>query len=282
LLHTCRGHKAEVEALAFAPDGTLVATGDWAGMILVWDPNTGKPVAVQDCSPEFRQTWQLCFDASSKHLVAIGYDGTTTQSHLVAWSVQRSSEAVALDHFADHTIQTYLTDLAMSDTGDVLVADAYGRLYAWSLTSSSVPQLLKIPAKQASADDLRFTSSGQHLTHVTWDWKQGVLLRTLGGEAAPLRLVPIHSRLVISPCERWFATQKPSDRLGIYSLESGAELFTLPAESAGIWPLAWSPDGRQVAIGLTDGTTAIWDLEMVRASLQELGIDVPSTVPNRK
>jgi tetratricopeptide (TPR) repeat protein len=58
---------------------------------------------------------------------------------------------------------------------------------------------------------------------------------------------------------------------------SGREVFTLPPEGSDIWCLAWAPDGKKLAVGLSDGGVAVWDLEQVRARLAEFGFDAPST-----
>ena len=44
---------------------------------------------------------------------------------------------------------------------------------------------------------------------------------------------------------------------------SGREWAALPPQAAEMWALNWSPDGRRVAAGLTDGRVLVWDLEQV-------------------
>jgi WD40 repeat protein len=47
----------------------------------------------------------------------------------------------------------------------------------------------------------------------------------------------------------------------------------LPAEQGAIWALAWSPDGKTLAIGTSQGGPYIWDIAKVRAQLRTLGLD---------
>jgi WD40 repeat protein len=57
-------------------------------------------------------------------------------------------------------------------------------------------------------------------------------------------------------------------------------VVTLPPETGDVWSLAWSPDGRRLAVGLSDGGLAVWDLDEVRARLAEFGLAVPATPAN--
>ncbi len=83
--------------------------------------------------------------------------------------------------------------------------------------------------------------------------------------------------MALGPGGRWLATTTPSRATVIYDLEGGAEPLTLPEEPGDVWCLAWSADGKRLAVGRSDGGVAVWDLEQVRARLAEFGIAIPST-----
>jgi tetratricopeptide (TPR) repeat protein len=68
----------------------------------------------------------------------------------------------------------------------------------------------------------------------------------------------------------------------IAELVSRREIFTLPPEGADVWSLAWAPDGSRLAVGLSDGLVAVWDLEAVRDRLVDFGFDSPSTARARE
>jgi WD40 repeat protein len=46
----------------------------------------------------------------------------------------------------------------------------------------------------------------------------------------------------------------------IWDTESGAALLTLTGEGDGLWSLAWSPDGAQLAAGSTGGKIFFWQM----------------------
>src|SRR5207248_2738755 len=79
------------------------------------------------------------------------------------------------------------------------------------------------------------------------------------------------------PDARWVATSTPNHEVLVRQLRGPAPPLTLPAESSDVWCSDWAPDGRRLAVGLSDGGVAVWDLEQVRARLAEFGIDPPST-----
>jgi WD40 repeat protein len=99
-----------------------------------------------------------------------------------------------------------------------------------------------------------------------WDWRTGTHQTT-----------NIEAYHVALGGGRWVATSNQSHEVILYDMKAGAVTLTLPPEESEIWCLAWSPDATRLAVSLTDGGIAIWDLEQVRQRLAEFGITIPST-----
>jgi WD40 repeat protein len=120
---------------------------------------------------------------------------------------------------------------------------------------------------------LEFDRSGDRLTFITatgmlglWDWRAG-------------RAVDTHHRaesVALSADGKWAVVAEAEQRVTILELASGHKVFTLPSEGADIWCLAWAGDGMHLAVGLSDGLVALWDLGQVRSRLNQFGIDCPS------
>jgi WD40 repeat protein len=72
-----KAHTGETWAVAFTPDGSLLATGggDWRqpGEVRLWDTGTWKPQAVLPCSGE---VLSLAVSADGRHVAAGGWDRT--------------------------------------------------------------------------------------------------------------------------------------------------------------------------------------------------------------
>ncbi len=88
--------------------------------------------------------------------------------------------------------------------------------------------------------------------------------------------------IAVSPDGRWLAAEATPSSVAIVDLERGEIVFTFREERSPIWSLAWSPDARRLAVGLSDGGLVVWDFERVRALLAESGIDAPSTSAHRE
>jgi hypothetical protein len=50
--------------------------------------------------------------------------------------------------------------------------------------------------------------------------------------------------------------------VNLYDVDSGKLLRSYFGHTVGIWQVTFSPDGKTFATGSTDGTAAIWDLEV--------------------
>jgi WD40 repeat protein len=80
---TLTGHRADVWAVAFSPDGRIVASGDgdWdrPGQVILWDPSTGRQETTLRHSGEV-----LCmaFAPDARTLAAGSWDRTVRLWHL--------------------------------------------------------------------------------------------------------------------------------------------------------------------------------------------------------
>jgi WD40 repeat protein len=59
----------------------------------------------------------------------------------------------------------------------------------------------------------------------------------------------------------------------VWDTASRKRVLTLPQERSSVSALAWSPDGRLLAVSSSDGGPVIWNIPRVRAQLRTLSLD---------
>jgi WD40 repeat protein len=270
LLHTCRGHPAAVEAVAFGPYG-LLATGDFQGVVCLWNAASGKQLTrFSDTKGPPGQLWRLQFDPTGKWLAAAGSRG------VAVWAVVERSGGVDLERWATLRAEAY--DLAIRPDGsDLVFLSRTGlrktpRLFSYNLVRRDRAEQLHVtPKMQLRA--LNFDPSGRLLTYVTADGRLGRLDWETKSAASTSDQTAF--QVALSPGGRWAATTTPDRGVVLYDFDAGKRLLSLPPEDSDIWGLAWAPDGRHLAACLSDGGVIVWDLQLVRASLKEFGTILP-------
>jgi serine/threonine protein kinase/WD40 repeat protein len=258
-----------IEGVAFSPDGALLATGDQGGVIALWDGRTGALLHRTGLLAQPGGIWRLQFSPTGHLLAAAGSTG------VAVWERQAPAEISMKSPVFHRPLAGGAIDVAVHPSeSHLVVLTKDGHLLVYDLRKNTGPRRLAAPAR-AEARSLQFDASGKRLLFVgrdgnlaVWDWEKEALLPETGKPAG---------HMALSPGGRWLATTTQSRATVIYDLEGGAEPLTLPEEPGDVWSLAWSPDGKHLAVGRADGGVAVWDLEQVRACLAEFGIAIPST-----
>src|SRR5262245_37681122 len=268
-LRTLTGHAGEIEAAACNPDGSLLATGDLAGTIRVWSAESGDLLAKVGSGEPLDQVWRLQFGPGGEYLAAAG-------GHLAAWTVRAAPGRVTLERLctlAKTPGSPGVIDLVATPGGTELIhLNRGGRLYAYDLARADDSRL--IGDARVALRSLHFAPAGDRLTFVTpggtlglWDWVRTEATYT-------------HRRaesVAVSSDGRWAAVAGAGQSVTVADLVSGRDILALPPEGGDVWCLAWAPDGSKLAVGLSDGIVAVWDLGQVRARLADFGFDSPST-----
>jgi hypothetical protein len=269
LRDTWRGPPSAIESLAFSPDGALLATGDSGGCVFVWEVTTGASVAVVGW-PTGGRVWRLGFARSGRLLVAAGDRG------LLAWEVRRDGKEVALRPCKEVALSGLIDLLVHPDGGAALVLDREARLHRVDLREAGGSRVLPLRAR-VEVRSLQGDVHGRRFTYVAADGRLASCAWSAAETGPGEPTAQVASVVALSAGGRWAATAVPGRGVTICAMPLGREWLSLPPERGDVWGLAWSADGSQLAVGLSDGGVAVWQLPEVRAALAELGIAVEPT-----
>jgi hypothetical protein len=266
-----------VETVAFSPDGSLLATGDWAGGIRFWQvPSWHElPAPKHTLGPII---WACAFSPDGRYFAACGQGGLVLWKVVASAAAGRANSRLVFEPVARPSDQE-ISSLAFSPDGNLLAWTAHfgQRLHLWDV-SNARPDPFPPLVVNSFVRSLAFCRDGKLLALIhqgggpeVWnvvtrqrvypsgpDDFRGARERGLGGVVA------------LSPDDTWLAVQ---GAITIWDLRRRELLLALPEEHGANWALAWSPDRRRLAAGFSDGSLVLWNIPRIRAQLAQIGLD---------
>ncbi|MFC4121669.1 NACHT and WD repeat domain-containing protein [Nonomuraea zeae] len=253
-----------VTAVAFSPDGSIIATGSDGGTARLWDAATrrqlGAPMtrAKYECtktylgfSPDGRTLATACFDTVRFYDVA-------TRRELGA-PLKQEKLVTAFAYNPDGKTFAIGDNTGIVQQWDAATHRPYGA--PMGRRDETVSRSNAIQKVTYSRDGKTLATAGQDKTARLWDTATS---RQLGapftGHAQPVNDV------AISPDGTALATVS-WDRTGrLWNVATREQTGTLKDRSAGYYSIAFSPDGTRIVTGGDSGRTVLWDT----ASRQQL------------
>lgn len=277
-----RGHSDLVSALAWSPDGNMIASGSNDQSVQVWNAQTGQHVATYHghsdtvtgiaWSPDGRyiasvqengydvhiwdsQTGQLAFllhDENGAMLVAWSPDGNYVASGaaiISIWNIRTRALVVSTPRNSD-----YFRHLAWSPNGVYLAGSTDGKVIeVWNALNGKIVYTYRghrgtINNLAWSPDSTRIVSASEDKTAQVWDATNGqhVLVHSITGESVyGIRDV------IWSPDGSSIASidaleaSNVTPSVTIWNAVNGKVLFARQKTEATV--LAWSPDGSRMA-----------------------------------
>jgi WD40 repeat protein len=250
VLRVLRGHSRSVQAVAFSPDGTLLATASADRTARLWDVQTGTT----------RTT--LTGHTSSVLGIAFSPDGTllATASHDQSariWDVQTGTTRTTL---TGH--RAWLNSVAFSPDGTLLATASHDRTTRiWDVQTGTTRTTLT--GHTSSVLGIAFSPDGTTLiatasddrTTRIWDVQTGTTRTTLTGHILAVRGV------AFSPDGTLLATASIDGTIRLWDVQTGTTRTILTRHDDAVSSVAFASDGTLLATTSADGTARLWDVQ---------------------
>jgi DNA-binding beta-propeller fold protein YncE len=244
--------KQKATALAASPDGRRLAVGDGSGGLAVRDLETGA----EAWSVRTRRQGVLDVAWSPAGAVLATTDGANSVSF---WDVATGEK---VRRWPGH--EGGVTGLAFSPVGNLLAtAGADDAVRLRNLTTAAETAVLA--AEGAAPRRVVWSADGRRLA-ATGDGRPVVLVWEVpaggrGATARPLRRLEGGSGLgvALSPDGRLVAASDDEGAL-VWEATTGRLLRHFKAGGSSTRPLAFTPDGRRLLAGCSDGSARLWDV----------------------
>jgi WD40 repeat protein/serine/threonine protein kinase len=267
-----RGHSAPVTGLAYRPDGKQVATIGNDQTLRLWDPATGRQVAVCRLGSEkgvrpskLDRNPHVAYSPDGSRIVSsagslanIGQSGGEPGSGTIRlWDAGTGKEIAVLAYWQDA-----LRPVAFSPDGKRVAVGSEKFVHLCDAVTGRRlavlgPHTNPVSALAYSPDGKRMASTdGSSVIHL-WDGKTGKEVAVLRGHTATvggeITFSPDGSRLVSG-------SQYPESSARLWDAATGRLLFVLAGHKNYISAVSFSPDAKRVVTTSTDQTARLWDV----------------------
>ncbi|MCC3332030.1 WD40 repeat domain-containing protein [Nocardia abscessus] len=287
---TLTGHTDWVRAVAFSPDGRLLATGSDDRTVRLWDPATGHQVG--DPLGHTNLVFSVAFSPDRRLLATGSGDGSArlwdpATGHQVGDPLTGHTGAVRSVAFSpdgrllatgdDRTVQLWdpatghqvgdpltghtgaVLSVAFCPDGRLLATGDYETVQLWDpVTGHQVGDPLghtNLVFSVAFSPDRRLLATGDDRTVRLWDAATGHQVGDpLTGHTGAVRSV------AFSPYGRLLATSSADKTVRLWDPATGHQVGDpLTGHTGLVGSVAFGPAGRLLATGSHDGTVRLWE-----------------------
>jgi WD40 repeat protein len=257
-LATLQPMNHRVRAVAWSPDGRLVATGSNPEVAL-WDSATGKRLAT--LNGHTGQIYSMAWSPASKLLVSAANDGTVR-----VWDTQQQRAVQTLKAASN---ASFLSVAWSPDGHQVVAGTPDGDVARWNAQTGTQLAAWSGPAKQQGHGGeypfavwgVAWSPDGRHIVSTRYDDLVLIWDVATGRSQAIPKTDTQPNTAAWSPNGRQFAVTDDAGKVILWSGANGARGKSFEGHDGDGWAygLTWSPDGSMVASSRESGIIQIWD-----------------------
>ncbi len=246
-------HGSSVNALAFSPDGTILASGANDGTIRLWNPNDGSLLNIMDAHR--MPVSDLAFSADSRQLISASHDGT-----IYTWRLPEGTLSTRLLR-----INAAILSLDISTDGNRLAAAGLGAMWQWEIQEDQYQLIENLHFPGEILNDVTYSPDNSLLAVASSDgtiWLRnttsGKMLARLGSHEDKVLSISF------SPDGKWLASGSSDNTLVLWRLGKGTvdpqqiePVYTL-IHSNWVQQVAFYPDGNAMVSTSLDNVLHLW------------------------
>ena len=295
------GGHSYVSCLAFSPDGSILASGNWDKTINLWDVTTRQlqhsfssdpdPVYSLAFSPDgsllASGTWNntvklwdvengkekdsLCEPLAFLNSLSVSLDdqvlafGSWNQT-IALWDLQTNKLVARLSGHAKD-----VSSLCFSPDGTILVSgDLAGAIKLWHVSNGQEKATLRGPhasriKKLTFPNKSTLISINENRIKTFWDFENGLIMGTSEDQDESGETIEANPSQASIELENISIGRNPDSSISVRNRQNDRKIFKIIDDNAPtINSLSFSPDGTRLAAGSSDHRILLWDLSAFR------------------